>query len=263
MKKLSWILLLSGCLVALSCCGFAGRRMDWSGVETEVQTGVQSDLQTTPAALPQEDEPELVIQNDSELPDGYPHIAYEYRFRARGGIPVLHWRLVELGQDGHRLGALPPGLKLEDDGWLHGQPERTGEFRFTVSVTDGGKPQQAVQKGFVLRVKSALAINWKSMAHVNGNRIEGSVDVTNSTPDDMDLTFVVMAIAGNGRATAIGYQHFVLHRGTIGMELPFGDTLPHGGYVVHVDAVGEVVAKDLIYREKMDTPKALQVTVGP
>jgi hypothetical protein len=270
MKKLSWIFLLAGCLIDLSCCGFAGHRMGWSWVRTDVQTAVQTEVQTdfqtnlqaTPAVSPQEDEPELVIQNDSDLPDGYPHVAYEYRFRARGGVPVLHWKLVEHGTDGHRLSALPPGLKLEDDGLLHGQPEHAGEFRFTVSVTDGGKPQQAVQKGFVLRVKSGLAINWKSSAHVNGNRIEGSVAVTNATPDDMDLTYVVMAIAGNGRATAIGYQHFVLHRGTIGMELPFGDTLPHGGYVVHVDAVGEVAAKNLIYREKMDTP-TLQVTVGP
>jgi sorbitol-specific phosphotransferase system component IIA len=79
----------------------------------------------------------------------------------------------------------------------------------------------------------------------------------------MDLTFVVLAVALNGRATAIGYQHFVLRRGTIAKELPFGETLPLGGYVVHVDAVGEVAAKNLIYRERMQTPSALQVTVGP
>jgi hypothetical protein len=79
----------------------------------------------------------------------------------------------------------------------------------------------------------------------------------------MDLTFVVMAVAGNGRATAIGYQHFVLTRGTIGMELPFGETLPQGGYMVHVDAVGEVAAKNLIYRERMQTPGPLHVNVGP
>ena len=36
-----------------------------------------------------------------------------------------------------------------------------------------------------------------------------------------------------------------------------------GGYVVHVDAVGEVAAKNLIYRERMETPGPLQVTVGP
>jgi hypothetical protein len=211
------------------------------------------------AALPQDDGPQLTILNDSELPDGYPHVAYEYRFHARGGTS-LHWRVVKTFANGASAGALPPGLKLEDDGLLHGQPERGGEFQFTVAV-DGGT--LSVQKNFVLRIRSALAINWKSIAHVNGNRIEGSVEATNASPDDMDLTFVVMAIAPNGRATAIGYQHFDLKRGTVAMELPFGDTLPPGAYNVHVDAVGEVEEKNQIYREKMDTPRPLHVTVGP
>jgi hypothetical protein len=196
----------------------------------------------------------LVIENDSELPNTYPHGAYEVRFRAHGGVSVQHWRL--------QAGSLPPGMKLEDDGLLHGQAERTGDFQFTLSVTDG-RPQQGVQKAFVLRVISALALNWKAPARVNGNRIEGSVEVSNTTADDMDLTFVVLAVAANGRATAIGYQHFSLRRGTIAKELPFGETLPHGGYVVHVDAVGEVMPKKMIYRERMQTPGALQVTVGP
>lgn len=206
------------------------------------------------AARPQS-EPALLIQNESELPDAYPRTPYEYRFHARGGVPVLHWRVEK--------GALPPGMKLEDDGLLHGAAEHRGEFQFTVSVRDGANPQQAVQKAFTLHVQSALILTWKVPAHVNGNRIEGSVDVSNATPEDIDLTFIVMAIAVNGRATAIGYQHFVLPRATIGKELPFGETLPRGGYVVNVDAVGEVAAKNLIYRERMQTPSALQVTVGP
>jgi hypothetical protein len=217
-----------------------------------------------PAALPQDDGPQVAILNDAELPDGYPRVAYEYRFHAHGGTS-LHWRVGRRIQtnlpsstaDGN---GLPPGLKLEDDGLLHGQPERGGEYQFII-VVDGGT--QVVQKNFVLRIRSALSINWKSIAHVNGNRIEGSVEATNASPDDMDLTFVVMAIAPNGRATAIGYQHFDLKRGTITMELPFGETLPPGAYNVHVDAVGEIAEKNQIYREKMDTPRPLHVTVGP
>ena len=200
-------------------------------------------------------EPELLIQNESELPDAYPRMPYEYRFHARGGVPVLQWRV--------QKGALPPGMRLEDDGRLHGAAEHKSEFQFTVSVRDGGQPQQAVQKEFTLRVFSAFTLAWKVPAHVNGNRIEGSVEVSNATPEDIDLTFIVMAIAPYGRATAIGYQHFVLARGMIGKELPFGETLPPGGYVVNVDGVGEVLAKNLIYRERMQTPSALQVTVGP
>jgi len=208
----------------------------------------------SPAAEGQTERP-IQIENESDLPDTYPHAPYLLHFEARGGVPVLHWRVEK--------GALPPGMKLEDNGVLHGAAERTGEFQFTVAVVDGGQPQSAVQKAFTLRVRSALSLRWKTPAHVNGNRIEGSVVVSNTTPDDIDLTFIVMAVAGNGRATAIGYQHFVLRHGTAAMELPFGDTLPHGGYVVHVDAVGEVPPKNLIYRDWMETPAALQVTVGP
>jgi hypothetical protein len=79
----------------------------------------------------------------------------------------------------------------------------------------------------------------------------------------MDLTFDVKAVAENGRATEIGYQHFPLKRGTIAMQLPFGETLPHGGYVVYVNVVGEVAKRNAIYRQGMQTPGALQVVVGP
>jgi len=204
------------------------------------------------AADPQGDQG-LVIENTSVLPDAYPHHQYHFAFHARGGSG-LRWKIEK--------GALPPGLKLESSGRLQGEPTAAGEFQFTVSVVEAGRPESAVQKGFVLRVITALAIDWKDPAHVNGNRIEGSVLVTNGSRDDMDLTFIVMAVAGNGRGTAIGYQHFVLHSGTIGQELPFGDTLPRGGYVVHVDVVGEVASSKQIYRERMQTGK-MQVDVGP
>ena len=217
----------------------------------EGQTGAR-----TPSAGPP-GERALVIENDSQLPDTYPQGPYLVRLAARGGVAPVHWRVEKSG------GALPPGIKLEDDGTLHGAAERAGEFRFTVSATDSGNPAQAVEKQFVIRVQVALSINWKSPAHVTGNRIEGSVEVTNTTPDDMDLTFDVKAVAENGRATEIGYQHFMLRRGTIAKELPFGETLPHGGYVVHADAVGEVTPKQLIYRARLQTTGPLQVTVGP
>jgi putative Ig domain-containing protein len=196
----------------------------------------------------------LVIKNDSALPDTYPHSRYSLPFITQGGGSVLHWRLAR--------GILPPGLKLEDNGVLHGEPTRAGEYRFAISVTDNGR-QRAVQKEFVLRVIEALTLIWKAPAHVNGNRIEGSVEVSNTTVDDVDLTFVVYAIAENGRATAIGYQHLPLPHATVGMELPFGESLPFGAYIVHVDVVGEVASKNRIYRQPLQTAHRLRVTVGP
>jgi hypothetical protein len=238
-------------LAFLLCCWLVGM----TGCQLEFTQAARAEMngQQTPGAA--QSEPGVVIENDSDLPETYPRAAYEVRFRAHGGVPVLHWRVEK--------GALPPGMVLEDNGLLHGQPEHTGDFQFTVSVSDGSQPPQAVEKEFLLRVRSALILNWKNLAHVNGNRIDGRVEVTNTTPDDMDLTFIVLAVPVNGRATAIGYQHFVLKAGTKAKELPFGETLPHGGYVVHVDAVAEVAAKNLIYRNRLQTPSALQVTVGP
>jgi hypothetical protein len=227
-------------------CVTAGYQASFAG-DAEKQAGQEAE-----PASPQGD---LVIESDRELPDTYPHAQYEFRFRAHGGVPTLHWRVEK--------GMLPTGLKLDDAGLLHGSPERTGEFEFTVSVRDGGRPQQAVQKAFLLRVHSAMVLKWKAPAQVSANRIEGSCEISNTTPDNIDLTFIVLAVPGNGRAVAIGYQHFMLRRGTIAQELPFGDTLPRGGYVVHVDAVGEVAAKNVIYRERLQTPSMLQVNVGP
>ncbi len=172
---------------------------------------------------------QLIIETSS-LPSGYTRGTYTFTLRAHGGIPPLHWR-VEKGE-------LPPGLKLEDDGTLHGAPEKPGEYRFRVSVTDNAKPQQAVER-------------------------ELSVQVSNETPEDFDFTFYVLAVSENGRATAIGYQRFPLKKGTVDFEIPFGDTLPPGAYVVHADAVGEVAEKNQIYRARRQTPGPLQVAVGP
>ncbi len=197
----------------------------------------------------------LVIQ-PAELPAAYPRGQYSVQFAGSGNyVPALHWRV--------RGGTLPPGIRLEDNGLLHGAAERAGEFQFVVMVKDGGQPQQAVQKEFTIKVVEAITLVWKVPAHVTGNRIEGSVEVSNTTVDDIDLTFDVKAVAENGRATEIGYQHFPLKRGTTGMALPFGETLPHGGYVIYVNVNGEVARRNAIYKEQLQTPAPLQVVVGP
>jgi hypothetical protein len=244
LRVVALAVLLAGA-VGMAGCGFelASARANATGGRADAQ-----DVAATPT------DAGIVIENESQLPDTYPNGSYEMRFHAHGGVSVLHWRLEK--------GALPPGIKLEDNGLLHGQALRNGEFQFTVSVTDGGR-ERGVEKGFTLRVRSAMSLSWKAGALVHGSRIEGSVEVSNTTPDDIDLTFDVKAVAENGRATEIGYQHFLLKRATLAKELPFGENLPHGGYVIYVNASGEVPAKNLIYTERLQTPGPLQVTVGP
>ncbi len=212
--------------------------------------GLAAEAQTSPAATdqaaPDDDKDGLVI-GPAELPGTYPQGRYLFVLYARGNyVPVLRWRV--------ESGALPPGIKLEDNGVLRGEAKRAGEFQFVVSVKDGGQPQQAVQKLFTIKVVEAITVAWKVPAHVTANRIEGSVEISNTTADDMDLTFDVKAVAENGRATEIGYQLFPLKKGTVGMALPFGETLPHGGYMVYVNVVGEIAKRNAIYKQQMQTP---------
>lgn len=208
-------------------------------------------------AAPVADAPDSsqVVIDTTSLPGTYPRAAYEIQLRAHGGAPPYQWKV--------ESGDLPPGLRLEDDGTLHGTPERTGEFHFTISARDGSRPQQLVQREYTLNILAALSMKWKNPARVSGSRIDGSVIVTNTTADDLDFTFVAMAVADNGRATAIGYQRFPLKKGTIDFEIPFGETLAHGAYVVHVDGVGEIADKNEIHRARLQTPGALQVIAGP
>jgi hypothetical protein len=224
------------------------------GGVAEAQAGAGY-AQQKPAPPEAKVEASPLVIDTALLPETYPHANYSMRLQQHGGTPPVHWKVEK--------GALPPGLKLEDDGTLHGTPEKEGEYRVTISVTDNSQPAQTLQREYVLNVVAAMTLRWKTPAHVSGNRIDGTVEVSNTTADDIDLTYDVKAVAENGRATEIGYQHFLLHPGTVGMELPFGETLPRGAYVVYVNAVGEVDRKKAIYRQRMQTPAALQVAVGP
>lgn len=199
--------------------------------------------------------PSSLAVESSPLPNAAPRHPYRFEFHARNGIPAFTWTLIK--------GEIPVGMKLGGDGILTGKAIAAGVFHFTVQVTDTSRPPQTATHDFELKVVPPLLLEWKDYARVSGNRIDGRVKVSNGTEDDFDLTFVVLAVAEDGRATAIGYQRFPLKHGTTSFEIPFGETLPHGGYVVHVDTVAEVPEKDQIYRARLQTKERLQVTVGP
>jgi hypothetical protein len=249
-------------LAPAAALGAVAFGLDGVELKNPASAAANSDAQNkTPSAKTSEDQNKdrdkdgLVIE-PAELPGTYPHGTYQVNFHARGNyVPTLHWRV--------ESGALPPGIQLEDDGMLHGEAERAGEFQFVIVVRDGSQPQQAVHKGFSIKVVEGITVAWKVPAHVTENRIDGSVEVTNTTADVIDLTFEVKAVNENGRATEIGYQHFPLKRGTIGIVLPFGETLPHGDYMIYVDVNGEIAKRNAIYKQQLKTPAALQVVVGP
>jgi hypothetical protein len=114
----------------------------------------------------------------------------------------------------------------------------------------------------MLSVEIPLTAEWGRRPTVNGQRIDGSIKVSNNTGRDFDLTFIVLAVNEIGRATAIGYQHFPLKRDTRDMEIPFGDTLSRGNYAVNVDVVGEEPVSNRIFRVR-SVAENQQITQGP
>lgn len=196
----------------------------------------------------------LIIKK-TELPEAFYNKPYHFRLQVEGGVYPLRWRLEQ--------GSLPSGIHFDRDGVLQGTPSQPGEFHFTVAVIDSSQPPFERKQAFTLIVRAPLFAQWSRYPQVSGRRIDGSVKVSNNTGSDFDLTFVVLAVNEIGRATAIGYQHFTLKKGTLEMEIPFGDELPHGSYQVNADVVGEVPAANAIYRTHLVTSKNLEVTQGP
>jgi hypothetical protein len=180
---------------------------------------------------------------------------FEYHLQARGGNAPYHWVLSS--------GSLPRGIHLLPDGKLSGIPTETGEFHFVVKAADSSQPLLEREQSLVLKVSAPLLAHWERYPKVNGQRIEGSVKVSNDTNHDFDLTFIVLAVNEIGRAQALGYQHFTLRKNTADFELPFGENLPRGSYQIHADVVGEVAATNSIHRTRLQTKEKLAVQLGP
>lgn len=187
------------------------------------------------------------------LPKGYLQRLYRLEMHAEGGITPLKWALTS--------GALPAGIRLEPEGLLSGVPTQTGEFSFSATLTDSGIPRQQITQEFNLVVVTPLVVRWSRPPKVNGTRVDGAIKVSNQTGEDFDLTMVVLAVNENGRATAIGYQHFPLLRNTLDFEIPFGENLPNGAYNVNVDVIAEVPSINNIFRARLVTN--VRVVQGP
>jgi hypothetical protein len=201
--------------------------------------------------------PPLTIA-DEALPSFDPGVEIRVPLSARGGVPPYHWSVTS--------GELPEGISLTPDGFLVGRPAKAGKagrFIYTVTVEDSAHPPNRVSKELQTVVSASLVLEWLRPPQVHGNRIDGAVQVSNGTTDDFDLTFIIVAINEIGRATALGYQHFTLKAGAANFQIPFGQTLPPGNYIVHADAVAEIPSRSKILRRLLETPAPLPVTQGP
>ncbi len=199
-----------------------------------------------------EKQPELVIT----VPPASSAIAgrnFNFLLVATGGIAPYSWHLVD--------GELPPGLKLHaHSGAISGVPATAGEYHFTVAVADSSAPPSQVQRAMTITVIAGLTIDWKQYPKVEGATLSGSAVVTNQTGQDFDLTVVVVAVNGAGRATTLGYQHFVLTGEKSSPVIPFGSSPGPGSYVVHADAVAHHPGGHHIYRARKQTTETLAIT---
>jgi hypothetical protein len=198
--------------------------------------------------------PPLAVVDES-LPPLDAGVEFHMLLHATGGVLPYVWSVAS--------GDLPEGITLTPEGLLAGRPTKPGAFAFTLKVEDSGHPAHSINKEFLAVVASSLLIEWLRPPKVQDNRIDGAVQVSNGSRNTFDLTVIIVAVAENGRATAIGYEHFPLKAGTINFQIPFGNTLPHGAYVIHADAIAEIPTRNAILRQRLQTPQPLQVTQGP
>ncbi len=88
--------------------------------------------------------PPLEIITSPPLPSGVSGVSYSTQFGATGGVPGYFYAVT--------AGSLPAGLSLSSNGILTGIPAKTGDYRFTVQVTDStGATSSAA---FLLTVKA-------------------------------------------------------------------------------------------------------------
>jgi hypothetical protein len=192
---------------------------------------------------------------DETMPPIENGVEFHFLLHATGGLPPYIWSIAD--------GDLPEGVSLTPEGLLSGRPAKPGEFDVTFRVEDSGRPARTLNKEFDIAVAASLVLEWLQSPKVHDDRIDGSVQVSNGTKDTFDLTVVIVAVAENGRATAIGYEHFPLKPGATNVPIQFGGSLSYGAYVIHADAIAEIPTKQAILRQRLETPQPLQIIQGP
>ncbi len=198
---------------------------------------------------------EPIVVSAAPLPKGFLRQPYHFKLEAQGGITPLRWEVTN--------GSPPEGIELALDGTLSGTPTEVDSFHFVVTVTDSGKPVAQKKKEFTLEVVAPLVVEWSKKPKITGHRLDAAIRVSNQTGEDFDFTLVALAVNENGRATAVGYQHFTLKKDTDEFEIPFGENLPQGSYDLNVDAVGEVATTNSIFRARLAPAGKLQVVQAP
>jgi serine/threonine protein kinase len=137
--------LISGAPAAAGVYQFTLRASDSAqGADTQPMT-----LRVTPS---------LLITTPASLPGASVGRAYSYEFAATGGRPPYRWSLG---------GSAPPGLTLEPSrGVLSGTLTRSGNFRFTVRVTDSAQAAATAELSLTAASQQGTLI-WQGDLPIN------------------------------------------------------------------------------------------------
>ncbi len=95
------------------------------------------------------------------LPSGLVGSDYEQQLRAEDGFAPFEWWVVD--------GEVPPGLDLDEDGFISGTLEEAGSYQFTVHVEDSQSPSASSEKTYVIQVIQPVSIqDAKALADGTG-----------------------------------------------------------------------------------------------
>ena len=183
----------------------------------------------------------------SNLPPPEIGVEYKAEIRVVGGRQPYIWTVLQQ--------SLPLGLTLDSTrGVIFGTPQSDAQFSALIQVSDSSEPSLTITKLLVSNPGPLLAIRWTDRPHISADHMGGALRVKNGSKDDVDLTVIVVAVNEYGKAFALRYEHLALPRGAETPDLQFDSSLPLGQYTLHADAVGEVAAKNAIYRDRRELP---------
>ena len=185
---------------------------------------------------------QIVTQN---LPVPIPGQRYVAPLKVIGGQPPYHWSIQNT--------PLPAGLTLDPDtGIIRGRPQLDQTFSVVVQVADSSQPPLIITKLLVAGSTAPIKVEWVGIPAVVQSNIVGAVRASNGSKDTVETTVIVVAVNEVGKAFALRYEKLNLAPGSESPDLKFDVFVPSGSYTLHVDAVGEVAAKNAIYRDRLE-----------
>ena len=111
---------------------------------------------------------------DQAVPSLDPAVDVRIPLRAQGGVPPYRWSVT--------AGSLPEGISLTPDGVLTGRAVKPQKCTYTITVEDSASPPNRVNKQLQTAVSASLVIDWVRPPQVQGNRIDGAVQLAGALP---------------------------------------------------------------------------------